>query len=66
MTEFNKIRIEEPLGKGGSGFVFKGTFLDPALIQQHSTRQVALKKARGFLIFLFFISHFFLITMICF
>lgn len=48
MTEFHKIRIEETLGKGGSGFVFKGTFLDPLLVEQYSTRQVALKKAQGF------------------
>jgi len=62
MTEFHKIRIEESLGKGGSGLVFKGTFLDPVLIQQHSTRQVALKKVQGLVFFFsfFFLSFFFL------
>ena len=55
MNEFHKIRIEESLAKGGSGLVFKGTFLDPVLIQQHSTRQVALKKVQG----LFFSFSFF-------
>jgi len=60
MTEFHQIRIEEALGKGGNGCVFKGTFLDPALVQLHSTQHVALKKVQGlFSLLLFYFPSFF-------
>jgi len=59
MTEFHKIRIEESLGKGGSGLVFKGEFLDPALVQLHSTQYVALKKVQGFFPSFFLFSFLF-------
>ena len=57
LMEFHQVRVEEQLGKGGSALVFKGTFLDPALVQAHSTQQVALKKGRGFFFFFFFFSY---------
>jgi len=39
-----QFRIEGPLGKGGSAMVFRGILLDKDLIEQNSTKGVAIKK----------------------
>jgi len=40
----SQFRVEGPLGRGGTATVFKGVLLDADLIQQHATKNIALKR----------------------
>lgn len=59
LEENRQYRIEEAVGKGGTGTIFKGVLLDPDLISQHQTEVVAVKRVNGF-IFNSFVSVSFL------